>query len=116
MSTDTPTDGGGNGGTLPDDVVAEVLESPRRRRMLRAVFAADEPVPVLDLSRRVAAEERGVDPDRVPEETVAAVKADLYATHLPKLTALRVLDFDSMLASVAPAESAPDVRERLGEK
>lgn len=114
MSTDTPDSGGQNGGgTLPDSVVAEVLESPRRRRMLAVLFSEDGSVPVIDLARRVAAAERDCDPSEVSEEAVEDVKADIYATHLPKLTALRVVDFDSLLASVEPAESAPETRDRL---
>ena len=114
MSTDTPDSGGRNGaGTLPDDVVAEVLESPRRRRLLGVLFSEDGPVPVVDLARLVAAEERGADPDEITDAAIEDVKADIYATHLPTLTALRVVEFDSLLASVEPAENAPAVRDRL---
>jgi len=116
MSTETPDSGGQNGTrTLPAGVVAEVLQSPRRRRMLAALFSESGRVPVVDLARHVAAEERDIEPDEVPKETVEDVKAAIYATHLPKLTALRVVDFDSLLASVEPAENAPEVRERFGD-
>lgn len=131
MSTDTPNDPATDVGSLPDPVISEVLEAPRRRRLLAHLFDADEAVPVLDLARRIAAEERGhqttpdgpservhsndgVDPDSVAESAIDDVKADIYATHLPKLTALRIVEFDSLLASVAPAENGPEVRERLG--
>jgi len=116
MSTDSPDSGGRNDAcTLPGSVVAEVLESPRRRRMLAALFSESGRTPVVDLARRVAAEERGVAPDEVSNGTVEDVKADIYATHLPKLTALRVVDFDSLLASVEPAENAPEVRDHFGD-
>ncbi|NHN49544.1 hypothetical protein G9464_18395 [Halostella sp. JP-L12] len=116
MSADSPNAEANGGGRLPDDVIAEVLASPRRRLLLAAVLPADDPVPVVDIARRIVAEERDRAPNRVSDEAVEEVKADVYATHLPKLTALRVVDFDSQIAGVEPAENAPEVRDRLGEK
>lgn len=81
--------------------------------MLAALFSESGRTPVVDLARRVAAEERGVAPDEVPNGTVEDVKADIYATHPPTLAALRVVD--SLLASVEPAENAPEVRGRFGD-
>lgn len=98
---------------LPEPVVDEVLESPRRRALLTQVLAADEPVPVVDIARQIAAEERGVVPEDVDASDCKAVKETIYDDHLPKLTALRVVEFDSLLASVSPAENAPQVGKRL---
>jgi hypothetical protein len=98
---------------LPETVVDEVLESPRRRALLTAALAADEPVPVVDIARQIAADERNADPTERGDEAYQSVKETIYDDHLPKLTALQIVEFDSLLASVSPGENAPQVGDRL---
>lgn len=113
MSTDTTEQTPSAADPLPDEVLDDVIGSPRRRRLLAAALSSEEPVPVVVLARRVVAAERGVDPAAVDPDEVEAAKAAIYEEHLPKLTALRILSFDSQVAGVTPAENAPAVRDRL---
>lgn len=100
-------------GPLPGSVVDEVLESPRRRALLAAVLAADEPVPVVDIARQIAADERDTDPTEIGDEAYQSVKETIYDDDLPKLTALQIVEFDSLLASVSPGENASQVGDQL---
>jgi hypothetical protein len=109
--TDEPTPE--TDGPLPGSVVDEVLESPRRRALLAAVLAADEPVPIVDIARQIAADERDADPTEIGDEAYQSVKETIYDDHLPKLTALQIVEFDSLLASVSPGENASQVGDRL---
>lgn len=117
MSTDSPD--GTDESTPPTDdplpasVVDELLESPQRRAVLSHMLAADEAVPIVDIARQIAADERGVDPAELDANGYGDAKETIYDDHLPKLTALRVVEFDSLLASVSPAENAQQVREEL---
>ncbi|AQL43901.1 hypothetical protein BV210_14840 [Halorientalis sp. IM1011] len=77
-------------GELPPHVVDGLLASRRRRRSLRLLREAEEPVVVGDLAERLAGSE--ADPRRV--------RAELYQCHLPRLTATGVVAFDSLLGTV----------------
>jgi hypothetical protein len=97
---------------LPADVVADLVEHPRRRLALRTL-AAEGTMTVTDLARRVAAEERGEAPEAVPDSVVRAVREDLYEHHVPKLTATGVAEYDSMRASLSLTRGTNRVREAL---
>jgi len=117
MSADTP-DGTDEpphetDGPLPESVVDEVLESPRRCALLSAVLTADDPIPVVDIAKQIAADEQGVDPKEIDADDYRPVKETIYDDHLPKLTALQVVEFDSLLASVSPGENAPQIADEL---
>jgi hypothetical protein len=72
-------------GTLSEDEVFEVLSNRRRRFVIHALKRAEEPVDLSDLSARVTAWERDVDPDEVRYEDRRNVYSTLRRTHLPKL-------------------------------
>lgn len=109
MGSDAPDDGPTE---PPPEVVDGLLEEPRRRRLLAVLQGADEPVPIRRVARRIAAAEQGADPDAVPEEAATRVERSLYDRHLPKLTALEVVSFDSLLACLEPGSNADAVFER----
>ncbi|WP_323192708.1 hypothetical protein [Halostella sp. PRR32] len=98
---------------LPESVVDEVLESPRRRMLLTHVLAAEDPVPVVDIARQIALREGNDGSGNADAGDPEAIKGTIYDDHLPKLTALRVVEFDSLLAAVSPAENALQVGDRL---
>lgn len=122
MSTDTPGRDGGPRTTddphtgLPEGVADDVLASDRRRTMLARLEAADGPVSVAALAAAVVAAETGTDPADVSPDRRDRVKEALYEEHVPTLTALRVADFDSRLASLTLAEAAPAVLDRWDER
>lgn len=100
-------------GRLPEAVVEELLVDPRRRAMLRSLWAHDGPVPMTQLAARVIARERSVPPDAVPPEDRKRVRENLYEDHLPKFTATAVLRYNSRQASVELDDGATQLLDRL---
>ena len=98
MSLDT-ADGEG-AVALPDPVVEDLLETARRRHLLRALAEADEPVPLDDLAGAVRARERGTAPESIPAGERRDLRREFLATDVPKLTATGVATYDSMLATL----------------
>lgn len=86
---------------VPDEVVADLLADDRCRHVFAALFAADGPVAVCDLARAVLARERDVDPSELDDDAVATVREDLFQRHLPRLTPTGLVDYDSLLGTVA---------------
>ena len=104
---------------LPEHVVDSVLASAARRRLLRRLRDAGEPMPVGDLAAAVAASATdGVRPDAagddVPTDRQRA-RADIYQHHLPRLLETRIVAFDSRLGTVEYT-GGPRVTERLDEE
>jgi hypothetical protein len=85
---------------LPETVVEDLLASSRRRHLLACLDEHGGRMVVADLARAVAAREAGVEPAAVDREQCRRVREDIYGRHLPKLTATRVVDFDSMRGAV----------------
>jgi hypothetical protein len=76
---------------LPEPEVYDLLSNPRRRELLRRL-PADEWIGLRELSEQVAAAERGT--EEVPRAVRETVYVSLYQTHVPRLCALGVLEFD----------------------
>ena len=87
-------------GRLPAGVVSDLLDSERRKHLIAVLAEAEEPLPVADLARRVRARERGADPDTLSEESVRNARQEIYHEHLPKLTAVEVVTYDSLVGTV----------------
>jgi hypothetical protein len=85
---------------LPERVVADLLASDRRRRLLGCLEDHGGCLPLTDLAAAVAAREAGVEPGAVDPERHRAVREEVYERHLPKLTATGVVEFDSMRGTV----------------
>lgn len=85
---------------LPERVVADLLASDRRRRLLACLADRGGCLPVTDLAAAVAARETGTDVETVDPERHRAVREEIYERHLPKLTATGVVEFDSMRGTV----------------
>jgi hypothetical protein len=85
---------------LPDSVVADLRSDDRRRCALARLDDAEGPLPITDLARQLAATERGEPVDDVPTDAVGTVRRDLFETHLPKLTATEVVEYDSQVGTV----------------
>lgn len=98
----------------PKPVLRDVLDHDRRRLLLALIDAEGE-LSVSKLARRIAAAERGAEPADVPDGAIEEVEQALYQHHLPKLTALQIATFDSLLATVAPGENADALFEYWAE-
>ena len=86
LSTSSTARGGDrNGGELSEDEIFEVLSNRRRRFVIHALKRAEEPIEISELSTRVTAWERDVDPAEVQYDDRRNVYSTLQRTHLPKL-------------------------------
>jgi len=91
---------------LPAVVVEDLLSSPRRRCLLAVLDERGEAV-VADLCALVRARERDEDVADVDRAERRAVRDDLFAAHIPKLTATGVVEYDSKVGTVTLA--APEI-------
>jgi len=85
---------------LPEAVVEDILAAERRRIALSILADRDDAVVIDDLAATVLAHERGTEPDAVPRSECKAVRDEFFATHLPKLTATEVVEYDSMVGTL----------------
>lgn len=85
---------------LPEEVVNDLLAAERRKVALSYLAEQDDPVVLDDLAAVVRARELDVAPEAVSEPDRRAVREEFFETHLPKLTATDVVDYDSMVATV----------------
>ncbi len=97
----TPDTPGRGSETLPAAVVEDLVENPRRRRLLGYLAECGEPVALTDLAAAIGARETESAPDEVPPAVRRAVREDILEHHLPKLTATGAVDYDSMRGTVA---------------
>lgn len=98
---------------LPETVVEDLLDDPRRRAMLRLLGTHDGSIRMTQLAARVIANERSIPIDAVSLEERRRVCDTLYEYHLPKLTATAVLRYNSRQASVELDEKATQLLDRL---
>ena len=97
-----PTDSGrSTDADLPDDVVDDLVEAPRRRALLRHLAECSEPVTLTDLAAALGAAEAGTEPAEVSRESRRAVREDIFQEDLPKLTATGVVEYDSMRGTIS---------------
>lgn len=81
--------------SLSTEAVFETLSSQRRRYTLHYLKQRREPVTVRDLSEQVAAWENGIDRESVTPKLRKRVYTALHQTHLPKMSQLEVIEYDS---------------------
>ncbi|WP_178916445.1 hypothetical protein [Natronomonas gomsonensis] len=96
--TDSDNSGGSDGSeseSLSTEAVFETLSSQRRRYTLHYLKQRQEPVTVRDLSEQVAAWENGIDRESVTPKLRKRVYTALHQTHLPKMSQLEVIEYDS---------------------
>lgn len=81
--------------SLSTEAVFETLSSQRRRYTLHYLKQRGEPVTVRDLSEQVAAWENDIDRESVTPKLRKRVYTALHQTHLPKMSKLGVIEYDS---------------------
>ena len=87
----------------PDDIY-HILQTSRRRHVLRYLRSADEPVTLRQLAERIAAWEHETTVENLNSDQRQRVYISLYQTHLPKLDTRGVVDYDKDRGTV---ESTP---------
>lgn len=78
--------------TLPETEIYHVLSNPRRREVLAILWDRNEPLTLREVSEQIAATEAGVRP--APRALRESVYNALHQTHLPKLHALGLVQYD----------------------
>jgi len=92
---------------LPAEQVYAVLANERRRRALEQLAAVGGVVTVHELSTLVADRETGESP--APKRCRESVYTSLVQTHLPRLEALGVIEYDREARTVELSRHARDV-------
>lgn len=95
--------------SLPEGEIFELLANRRRRFAIHALKRADGPMDVADLSTRVTAWERGVDPETIGYDDRRNVHTVLTRTHLPKLDERGVVEYDDEAKVVEPTPVLDDL-------
>jgi hypothetical protein len=98
---------------LSQDVVFDILSSPRRRYVLYYLRTTDESVKLTDLAEQVAAWENETDPDKITEQERKRVYVSLYQTHIPRLDDAGIIDYDKESGDIALAEDATNIDDYL---
>ena len=104
--------------TLPETEIYHVLSNSRRRAVLALLWRRPEPVTLREVSEEIAAREAGVRP--APRPLRESVYNALHQTHLPKLDALGLIQYDSHRKIVEAQPAAGqlgrymDVTTRMG--
>ena len=95
--------------SLPEETIFELLANRRRRYTIHALKRAGEPMEVADLSTRITAWERGVDPETIDYDDRRNVHTVLTRTHLPKLDEHDVVEYDDEAKVVEPTPALDDL-------
>ena len=98
---------------LPEDVIEDLVADEGCRAVLSHLAAREDPATVDDLARALAAREAGVPEDAVADEAVTTHREALFQRHLPKLTPTGVVEYDSLLCTVALDTDDERLRSRL---
>lgn len=95
--------------SFPESVVYEILANPRRRGTIRHLTdtAGGRTVSLRDLATAIATEETGQSPPSRPCRE--SVYNSLHQTHLPKLDALGIVEYDRKARAVSVRNSAREI-------
>jgi hypothetical protein len=92
--------------TLDQDVVFDVLSSPRRRYAISILNRRGEPMELTELAEEVAALEADTTVDELDKQQRKRVYVSLYQTHVPKLEEVGIVDYDPDAGTVTLADDA----------
>lgn len=83
-----------NTDALSRDEVYDILSNGRRRFVIYLLRDEGEPVPLSELSDRVAAWENDLPVDELTDQQIKRVYVSLYQTHIPKLEDSGIVEYD----------------------
>lgn len=99
--------------SLSQDVVFELLSSPRRRYILYHLRQSEQPVELTTLAEQVAAWENETDVENITEQERKRVYVSLYQTHVPRLDEAGVIEYDKDSGMVSLASQAREIDNYL---
>lgn len=91
---------------LSQDLVFDLLSSPRRRMVLYYLRRHGERSTVTELAEQIASLEYEVDVDELSRQQQKRVYVSLYQTHIPALADAGVVDYDKESGRVELTEQA----------
>lgn len=94
---------------LSRDAIFEVLRNQRRRYVLHYLKQQDEPVQLQELIEQVAAWENDKPVEEVTSEEHQRVYVALMQTHLPRMEAADVINYDEEERLVEPSDLAANL-------
>jgi len=100
---------------LTQDLVFDILSSPRRRYVLYYLRKIDEPVPLNELAEQVAAWENETTVDQLSDQERKRVYVSLYQTHIPKLDSVGIVDYDQQSGMVELTDRVHRIDDYLTE-
>jgi len=106
--TYTPLDGGTDSGTprsLGKDDIYHLLQNSRRRAVVRYFATFDEPASLGELAEQIAAWECDTSVDAVTKDQRQRVYIALYQSHLDKLDAHDVIEYDGTQGAIHTASN-----------
>ncbi|QSW98989.1 DUF7344 domain-containing protein [Haloterrigena alkaliphila] len=108
QSDDRPESGGISGdderGELDPDDIYHLLQTSRRRHVLRYLRGADDPVTLREVAERIAAWEHDTTVENLSSSQRQRVYISLYQSHLPKLDTRGIIHYDKDRGTI---ESTP---------
>lgn len=104
-----------NGG-LSQDLVFEVLKSPRRRYVLYYLRKHGGVVDLSEVTEQVAAWENGTTIEGLESEQRKRVYISLYQTHLPKLDEAGIVEYDQGDGVIKLSDQANELDDYLGDQ
>ena len=105
-----------NTGGLSQDLVFEVLKSPRRRYVLYYLRKHGGWVDLSEVTEQVAAWENRVTIEDLESEQRKRVYISLYQTHLPKLDEAGIVEYDQSRGVIRLADGAGELDDYLGDQ
>lgn len=99
--------------SLSEETVFDALSSPRRRYLLYYLRRVGGNADIDEIARQVAAWENGVAIEDVERQQRKRVYVSLYQTHVPKLAAAGVIEYDADAGTVALGRRAAAVDAHL---
>lgn len=94
---------------LSQDLIFDILSSPRRRYMLYYLRTHGGHAEVTELAKQVAAWEYETDPSQLDDQQQKRVYVSLYQTHIPKLDDVGIISYDKDAGVVELTDRAADV-------
>lgn len=98
--------------TIDEGDIHDVLRNARRRELISFLGQHDGYATIQDLSEHIARLESGEDPP--PQNVRQSVYVSLHQTHLPKLEALGIVEYDTDSKDVTLRERASQIEEYTG--
>ncbi|MFC6963398.1 DUF7344 domain-containing protein [Halocatena marina] len=98
---------------LSQDLVFDLLSSPRRRFVLYYLRSESESMQLTDLADEVAAWEYDTPVEELTEQERKRAYVSLYQTHVPKLAEAGLIDYDTESGTIRLTDRASDVDEYL---